>query len=360
MTLTQKVQELAKVLGNQHSSEDLIDQTIKEYYAIIEKTEDGDAVSASMKHLSPLFSIDNLDNGAIASLLCGALVEDKYSAKYITDDYIHFFKNTMQAADKFITVCEDEINKLYASRDEDADDYEEDHRVIERLKEEYKEELKQEIKAFEALDRYAPCGTSIFSSDANEFIKGKKELAKVSEYETFNNAFFWLSKLFEVLVHEPVIVIDLNTKKGIIGEMSGIVDNFQLQIILMSLKELNDIVDVSKDVLDVVTGYGAQSTKTTIVGKWNMCNWEYLKNSDKEDSQSDHWIWSEGNPSHISKFKEHRIILLDAPSYQRGLSVQRIFKNLTAEISVKKELSTQEVEQLLQEIKNTANNFKLN
>lgn len=363
MNLAEKAQELAQILSNPYSSEDLINQTVEEYYEIINGTEDADAVEASMQYLSEIFSIDNLENATTASLICGALVENNYSAKYVTDNYINFFKNTMQKAMPFLKVCKKEISKLHASyaRGEgDDEDYENDDEIVDRLKEELKDELKSEIQAFNALDKYYPCGTSIFSSDVQEFIKGKKQLSDVSDYALYSQAFFWLSKLFEVLFFEPVIVIDLNTKKGIKAEMSGIVDNFQLQIMLMGLKELNDTVELNKEIVDVVTGYGPQSIDKTIVGKWNMCNWEHLKADDKKESHSEHWIWSEGNPSHISKFKEHRIILLDKPSYQRGLSVHRVFKNLIAEIHIKKELSQEEVEQLLKELKDTANNFMLN
>ena len=46
--------------------------------------------------------------------------------------------------------------------------------------------------------------------------------------------------LFEVKFNEPVLVIDLETNKGIIGRMSGVVDNFQLQLLLMLEKQLSN------------------------------------------------------------------------------------------------------------------------
>ena len=89
-----------------------------------------------------------------------------------------------------------------------------------------------------------------------------------------------------------------------------------------------------------------------------MCNWEYLRNSDlKIGLESDDWIWSEGTPKHISSYKNKRVILLDEPSYERGLPVQRSFRNLVAEIKIDKILEKQEVEDLIEEMKHAANNL---
>ncbi|MFT4666380.1 MAG: hypothetical protein ACI9XB_003345 [Gammaproteobacteria bacterium] len=342
MEMTTKVKELADILRNQNSSTEEVENSISRYYDEIEKTTDDEEVGKSMKHLSELFSFDNIENGSIASLVCGSLIENGYPAKYITDDYIKFFNSGIKNSLPFIEVCETEIRK---KNDEDYDD-----EIIEKTKGTFKSKFAKAIHCLEALDSYYPCGISIFSSEKSEFEKGKNSLSGISKYIKYNEAIHWMSKLFEVLFDEPIIAIDLNTKKGIRGKISGIVDNFQLQVLLMGLPELNNKVSIHNRLLDVVKGLDVQQLDKSVSGKWNMLNWECLKNKENNTSNyndSNYWIWSEGIPDDISKFKEYRVVLLDKPSYSRGISIQRTFKNLKAGIKVEETLDKDQVEKLL-------------
>lgn len=350
MNLIESVQVLVEVLKNQDSSEEQINESISKYYGEINKTEDEEEVGKSMKLLCELFSLDHLENGSIASLVCGSLIENGFPAKFVIDEFVVFFKKGIKESLPFIKSCEEELQKKSENEEESEFD------IIERKKEELKIELSQSIKSLEGLDAYHQCGISIFSSGREEFEKGKSSLSNVSEYSIYNRAFYWFSKLFEVLYDEPIIVIDLIAKKGFKGRISGIVDNFQLQILLMGLPELNDEVVVHQKHLDVVKGFGVQQLDESIVGKWNMFNWEYLKNDSKEDSpsysDSQYCIWGEGIPDDISKFNNYRVILLDKPSYSRGLPVQRTFKNLNARIRVQKKLNKNQIKELIIEMKN--------
>ncbi len=352
MDIISSVKKLATVLKNQNASQEEIEEAKSLYSKAIKETENEEEIAKSMKYLTPVFSVENIENGAIAAMICGAIVEHDYSSDYIIDDYITFFKETFNKTKKFIAVCEKEIQRVHVNEIE-----ENDYEVVERLEEELKEEMSQEIEALNALNQYYQCGIAIFSSDIKAFYKGKEALSFVSEYSDYAVGLLWLSKLFDVLFNEELLVIDLHTKKGISGQMSGIVDNFQLQLLLMGMKELNEKVELSQEMIEIVTGHNEQqSLGRSIPGKWNMCNWEYLRDDDlKTGRESDDWIWSEGKPKDISLFKGKRVILLDNASYQRGLPVQRTFDNLVAEIKIEKVLNESEVEAALKEIKAAAN-----
>ncbi|MGB0930952.1 MAG: hypothetical protein ACPGVB_09260 [Chitinophagales bacterium] len=342
---------MKNILSNQHSSSEEINHSIAKYYDEIKETDDEEAVGKSMTYLSELFSFDNLEHGSTASLICGSLIENAYPAKYITDDYIQFFASGIKNSLPFIEACETELRKQNNDREE-----EQEYEIIERIKETLKPQFAKAINSLEGLDSYYQCGISIFSSDRSEFEKGKNHLAEVSKYTQYNSAFHWMSKLFEVLFDEPIIVLELNTKQGFKGKISGIVDNFQLQLLLMGLPELNDKINIQEEFLDVVKGLHVQQLEQSISGKWNMYNWEYLKNAKSQTSNnkgSEHWIWSEGIPDDISKFNGFRVILLDKPSYSRGLPIQRTFKNLKAEIKIEEKLDQNQVEELLKEMTNT-------
>lgn len=348
MNLTESVKELIKVLKDSESSDEQIDNSISIYYDIIKKIDDDQEVGKSMKFLTELFSLEDLKSGSIASLICGSLVEHGFPARFIIEDYIDFFELGIKKSLPLIKACEEELQKR-SNEDEDKFD------VIDRKKEElrFQPQFAEAIQALEGLDSYYSCGFAIFSSGLDAFEKGKSRLSTLSEFSIYSETFHWLSKLFEVLYNEPIIVIDLNTKKGFKGRISGIVDNFQLQILLMGVPELNEEITIPKQYLDIVKGFDVQQVKKNIPGKWNMCNWEYLKyNQNDSSSGSQYWIWSEGTPAHISKFNHNRIILLDTTSYIRHLPIQRTFKSLKAEIQVDEVFKKEQIQELLQEMKN--------
>jgi len=88
MILNNSAKNLAEILGKTNSSQEMIDEAIGQYYEIIKQTDETDAVERSMQHLSSLFGLENLKNGALASLICGSLIEHDFSAKYITDEVL--------------------------------------------------------------------------------------------------------------------------------------------------------------------------------------------------------------------------------------------------------------------------------
>lgn len=338
MTLSEKTEQLKLIIQDKNSGHELIQQHIAEYYQLLVKTYDASAQQSSMQSLTKLFSLENTPSGSLAATLCGSLVENGIPAEYISDEYIQFFKLILDKATPFLQECHTAVLNM----GEDEDKYE----VIAKLTEDLQSDLPEALHAFAALDKYYLGGVAIFSSNQSQFTKGKENLAAISEFATYSTGLYWLSKLFEVLFEEPITVIDLVTQKGVTGNISGIVDNYQLQILLMGLPELASQDQVPPHLLEVVKGIGEQQTNEFITGKWNMCTWQY---SQKPDSS--HWIWGEGIPSDIPKYQNRRVILLDKPSYSRVLPVQRTFKNLKATIEIEKELITSEVKQLLEDMK---------
>ena len=163
-----------------------------------------------------------------------------------------------------------------------------------------------------------------------------------------------------MLFDEPVVIIDIDKKIGFKGKISGVVDNYQLQHLLMDLPLLNDGgVSISEEDLEVINGEGEQKTENSIECKWNMynlelceqSNWQRIVNNTENPSQSvdfrNTWIWGEGTPSDISIHDGYRVLLLGAPSYSRSSTIQRTFKNLKANIEIEEELSSEEIDNWL-------------
>jgi len=351
MDLETKTQELLIRLTNQVTDQDSVIEQARDFYQAIFEIEDSEKVKTAMQKLTTAFSIEQVFGGSLAANLCGGLVENGIPPAHISQEYTVFFKDLLQKASAVINAFEaSHQESLEENLDEDEEDKE---ALLEDFLEEIFDEMLEEVKAFRAIDHYYSCGIALFSANQDEFYQGKAALEPlVDQFVEYTSGGYWLSKLFQVLFQEPILVIELNAQKGFIGQINGIAENFQLQMLLMTLPQINQQVVVSPLHQAVVKGIGEQNTGESITGLWNMYDWTYVHQNDK--SGTNHWIWGEGVPADIPVFNnQYRVIILDTPSYSRGFPVQRMFQNLKANITIEKELSVQEIEQWLAVMKNS-------
>jgi hypothetical protein len=146
----------------------------------------------------------------------------------------------------------------------------------------------------------------------------------------------WIGIILAVLHDEPFVAIEPDTQTGIIGRMSGVVDNFQLHTLLME-----DVPGkarrVSPSAAAIARGLGPQTSDETIVGAWNLYTFRGLRGGSLPEADdtgaSDVWIWNEGTPSDIPLLDGHRVILLGPPGYERSWAAQRTFPNLPATLN---------------------------
>ncbi|OJJ23046.1 hypothetical protein BKI52_01455 [marine bacterium AO1-C] len=347
MDLETKTQELLIKLTNPVTDQEAVMEQARDFYQTIFEIEDAKQVKTALQTLTSAFSVSNLFGGALAANLCGGLVENGFPPSYISEEFAAFFKNLLQRASTVIDAFEasyQEPNYEELGEDEEPEDKIE---VFERFLEEITDEMPEAVQAFQAIDHYYSCGIALFSANPTEFQQGKTAIGQqVGKFAEYTSGGYWFSKLFQTLFQEPILVIELNARKGFIGKMSGIAENFQLQILLMTLPQINQQVAVSPLHQAVVKGVGEQNAGEAITGLWNMYDWTYVHQTG--ENSTNHWIWGEGVPADIPVFNnEYRVIILDTPSYSRGFPVQRMFQNLKADITIEKELDASEVEQWL-------------
>ena len=129
---------------------------------------------------------------------------------------------------------------------------------------------------------------------------------------------YWVGVMLGVLHEEPFVALEPEQRRGIVGAMSGVADNFQLHTLLMDAFGLATV-----NAAAVALGDGPQQTEESIVGAWDMC-----------DHVGD-WIWGEGVPADIPVLDGHRVIVLRPPSYSRTWQSQRTFDVLAAGLSAR-------------------------
>jgi hypothetical protein len=334
---------LTKTLASATSNGNEVKSAISRFWELLPGATN-EEVAAAMQSLAGVFEATPVENAIHAIMLCGYLVEKGYEGKSFIGELERLTVKNLDIAEPLLKAS---VTAMEATDDEEEDPYE----AVDKLRETVAVEHPDQVQADDWLERIYPCLVSTYSSDLELLNKGKALLyERVKPYIQVSNACSWLSTLFGVLFNEPVLVVELSQKKAFTGKISGIADNFQLQLLLMSIPELGDTIDAG--LTAVVNGTGPQDGEASVAGKWDMCNWPILSASHKEsgNSDSDHWIWSEGSPADIELLEGHRVILLKQSSYQRGLYVQRSFSTLPASINIEKWLTDDELNQWLEKM----------
>ncbi len=318
-----------------------------------------DDVNFFMKRVFALSGLPNIDRASLATTICGYLVEKGFPSDAILPNMINLYDNLLNKSRIFYEMLYAEIRSI-----DELDENREAkiNKIFSNLVGDKEVISTETYNAIVSLDKFYACAISLFSISKDNLAAAKKRLGeKVAFVGAYNQGCYWVDKLFTVLFDEPIVVIDIDKKIGFKGKMSGVVDNYQLQQLLMGLPLLNDgKTSIPEEDLEVINGEGEQKTERSIECKWNMynlelceqTNWQRIVNNTENPSQPvdfrNTWIWGEGTPSGISIHDGYRVVLLGTSSYNRSSTVQRTFKNLKASIEIEKELSSKEIDNWLE------------
>lgn len=211
-----------------------------------------------------------------------------------------------------------------------------------------------EAAAWMLLEEIYRPAIAMFSVDAQIRAQGRDLLADLEPIADRNAGAHWIVSMLKVLHDEPYVALEPGTGRGIAGRMSGIADNFQLNVLLMDVfpRPLLSVRRVSASAAQVARGDGPQQTKEVLTGRWNLYAWTALQPDKTLPNPKDYglqsaWIWNEGTPADIPAFEGVRVILLGPPSYERTWGSQRLFNALRAELTVAGKLNRAEVDHWL-------------
>ncbi|MDP1847817.1 MAG: hypothetical protein Q8K79_08500 [Solirubrobacteraceae bacterium] len=193
------------------------------------------------------------------------------------------------------------------------------------------------LEAWQRLHEIWPGAIALLSVDPAARAEAA-ELAPVAErIEEVHEAGGWLRAMLTVLDEEPYVAIEPATRTGIVGRMSGIVENFQLNTLLMD-EFPRDEPRVSKEAVAVARGSGPQQIDETVTGVWNLYTYAALRPGGELPDASDRdyadtWIWNEGMPADVPVVDGHRVILLGPAEPTRSWPAQRMFLRLPARLT---------------------------
>lgn len=190
--------------------------------------------------------------------------------------------------------------------------------------------------AWQRLNEIWPGAIALFSVDPIARAQAHDLSPLAEALEGVHEAAGWVRAMLSVVHNEPFVAIEPATRTGIAGRMSGIVENFQLNVLLMDAFP-GDEQRVSAAAVTVARGEGPQQAEEEVTGAWNLYTYSALQPGAALPDPSDHafsetWIWNEGMPADIPTLDEHRVILLGPAPYPRSWQAQRMFLKLPARL----------------------------
>ena len=192
-------------------------------------------------------------------------------------------------------------------------------------------------QAWQRLQTIWPGAVALLSVDSVARAEAR-ELAPIAErILDVHEAAGWLRALMCVLDDEPYVALEPATGTGVAGRMSGVVENFQLNTLLMDAFP-GDRPRVSQAAVAVARGEGPQRIDEQVAGAWNLFTYAALTADgglpDPTDfAYSDTWIWNEGMPADIPVLDGHRVVLLGPAHMRRSWPAQRMFLKLSAQLT---------------------------
>jgi hypothetical protein len=169
--------------------------------------------------------------------------------------------------------------------------------------------------------------------------------ARAAELEEEVAGAGWIALILRVLHEAPFVAIELDTRRGIAGRMSGVADNFQLHTLLMDTFPGGPRVPA--EIAANARGEGPQDLGETVTGAWNLYTYRAVPGGQLPDTSDESvwpfWIWGEGVPADIPELDGHRVIVLGPPPYARNWNAARVFAGMRASLDAR-ELARDEVD----------------
>jgi hypothetical protein len=368
--LTQATQALLATVHNPDATGEQLNAAAQAFFQAAKKASREEANNA-VRTLSACFDLEDSTRAAMVALICGALVEHGCDPEPMAAPLTNRLTTLLEASARFAQACRDQApqiaNQLRAEQpdasqnngdahDENEENEPDPHEVFELAQEEVAPAMPQESLAWAVLRQFWQPAIAVYSVSPQARAAAQPLRSWAAQIADHHEGGHWLQLILSVLDNEPLVVIELATGQGILGKISGVVDNFQLNTLLMDAFPRIGWLSrrrVSQRVADVARGKGPQKTNDTVTSVWNLYTWKAVKPDltlpDPNDYEAHaHWIWNEGSPEDIPVFEGRRAVLLGPPSYPRSWGSQRMFTALPADLVCEKTLSKDEVKPWLQ------------
>lgn len=333
--VVQIARELLAALASNTPTDGRADQLISALGESIGAASPASAGQAMALLASGLGTLDP-ESAGVAARVVGAMIEAGHDARPARASMVGTLQVTIPVCVRLAADAREQVG-------EPPDDVEPDDR--EDWLAECEAEALREVggrrpaaaESWQRLHEIWPGAIALLSVDPEARAEARELAEPCQVLQEVHEAAGWLRAMLCVFDDEPYVAIDPATRTGIVGRMSGIVENFQLNVLLMD-EFPRDEPRVSKEAVEVARGSGPQQLDEQITGAWNLFTYAALTEDgglpDPADlAHSDTWIWHEGMPADIPVLDGHRVILLGPSQSPRSWQAQRMFLALPARLT---------------------------
>jgi hypothetical protein len=312
-----------------------------------------ETVAAAVNTLAPAFTDAHGESLVIIANVVGMLVERGADPGIAAEAFGDRLTGVAAGARALGDAARHEGRSAGADASADADD---DEGSLEAARLRLSAVMPAEAAAWEVLDGLLGPALAICGASAAGRERAAMSLPDLDALAEDHMTAHWLRRFLRVLYDEPFVAIEPATGVAIRGRMSGISENFQLNVLLMDAFPRQGLFArprVSKSVVAVATGDGPQQTTEAVTAAWDLMTWPAASGDGSlpragVPAFADRTIWNEGMPADIPAFEDMRVILLGPPSYVRSWTSQREFLNLRASLASVERLPKSEAIALLQ------------
>lgn len=342
---------LANLAAAPDTSRDVLVEAVNDFLEDAPHASRGTA-AATVNALAPAFTEAQGESLVIIANVVGMLVERGADPGVAADAFGERLAGVAASARRLGDAARNEG----VSEDVHASGNEDDERSLEAARLRLSATMPSETASWEVLDSLLGPALAICGASAAGRSRAAASLPDLDALAEDHTTAHWLRKFLRVLYDEPFVAIEPATGVAIRGRMSGISENFQLNVLLMDAFPRAGLFArprVSKSVVAVATGEGPQETNEGVTGAWDLMTWLAASHDGSlpragTPGFADRTIWNEGMPADIPTFEGMRAILLGPPSYVRSWTSQREFLNLRASLTAVERLPKREGAALLQ------------
>lgn len=329
--------ELLQALGSNTWTDGRADRLIESLGQSIGRASPAESRAALATLASGLNSLDPEPAG-VASRIVGAMIEAGHDPQPARAAMVGALQTTLPPCANIVDEARAEIGDPDPALDLDDD------AIDEWLADQHARALNEvaarrpsALAAWQRLHEIWPGAIALLSVDPAARAEAADLAPLAEKIEEVHEAGGWLRAMLTVLAEAPYVAIEPATRTGIVGRMSGIVENFQLTTLLMD-EFPRDEPRVSREAVAVARGSGPQQIDETVTGAWNLYTYAALRPGGElpaptDRAHADTWIWNEGMPAGIPVVEGHRVILLGPAEPTRSWPAQRMFLKLPARLT---------------------------
>ncbi|HUR84183.1 MAG TPA: hypothetical protein VMY78_02460 [Solirubrobacteraceae bacterium] len=337
--------------------EDQVDRLVRAVGATQRGASPEDSAAALLK-LSEGLELPETENAEIAARVLGAMIEAGHAPQPAREPILECLRRVLPLSIELASVLRPQVGEPPPGMSEYAAGKWVSRRANEALRR-AAGKMPEASEAWERLQAIWPGAIALLSVDPEGRAEGADLLPLAEQLQDVHEAAGWLTAMLSVVHDAPFVAIEPATGVGITGRMSGVVDNFQLNVLLMEAVPWTGSRRVSRAAVATASGEGPQQSTETVEGIWNLYSYAALGEDGSlpvpadDDEVDETLIWDEGMPAHIPELDGHRVVLLGPTTFERSWRVQRMFANLPATLE-REVLDEQAVASWLEKIRDAA------